>query len=288
MDANRTGRFIAELRKQKGYTQKELAERLMVTDKAISRWETGKGLPDTALLKPLGDILGVSVGELLSGQKIEETQIKDQTDQIILDALKYSGRMFAEMANLVLILIGIPLLLSPLFLVGRTYHWVAGIGLIVIATVRICLKKKGKTVKLRDKALYAVSIVFQITALLLELLPLGAVLVFAAGPTKRVRHTCSYFDLTLVGYGNFTPMITGILTALAVLLGIIVLCRYGKTKKYKSAVFACSVIAAAASLVPLLLFGSAYMTVVSYMITVLMVASICLQAAANRKESPYT
>ena len=47
MDAKTTGRFIAELRKQKGYTQKELAEKIMVTDKAISRWETGKGLPDT-------------------------------------------------------------------------------------------------------------------------------------------------------------------------------------------------------------------------------------------------
>ena len=45
MDAKTTGRFIAELRKQKGYTQKELAEKIMVTDKAISRWETGKGLP---------------------------------------------------------------------------------------------------------------------------------------------------------------------------------------------------------------------------------------------------
>lgn len=53
MDKNITGRFIAELRKQKGFTQKELAEKLMVTDKAISRWETGKGLPDTSLLKPL-------------------------------------------------------------------------------------------------------------------------------------------------------------------------------------------------------------------------------------------
>ena len=63
MDKNTTGRFIAELRKQKGFTQKELAENLMVTDKAISRWETGKGLPDTSLLKPLGDVLGVSVTE---------------------------------------------------------------------------------------------------------------------------------------------------------------------------------------------------------------------------------
>lgn len=58
MDKNATGRFIAELRKQKGLTQKGLAEKLMVTEKAVSRWETGRGLPDTSLLKPLSDVLG--------------------------------------------------------------------------------------------------------------------------------------------------------------------------------------------------------------------------------------
>ena len=83
MDKNATGRFIAELRKQKGFTQKELAEKLMVTDKAISRWETGKGLPDTSLLKPLGEALGVSISELLSGKIIEEAEMKEQTDKII-------------------------------------------------------------------------------------------------------------------------------------------------------------------------------------------------------------
>ena len=82
MDKNTTGRFIAELRKQKGFTQKELAEKLMVTDKAISRWETGKGLPDTSLLKPLGDVLGVSITELLSGKRIEEVDMKEQADNI--------------------------------------------------------------------------------------------------------------------------------------------------------------------------------------------------------------
>ena len=86
MDKNITGRFIAELRKQKGFTQKELAEKLMVTDKAISRWETGKGLPDTSLLKPLGDVLGVSITELLSGKRIEEVDMKEQADNIILES----------------------------------------------------------------------------------------------------------------------------------------------------------------------------------------------------------
>ena len=122
MDAKTTGRFIAELRKQKGYTQKELAEKIMVTDKAISRWETGKGLPDTSLLKPLGDILGVSVGELLSGKIIEEAEMKDQTDRIILDSLKYSSRMLANMVNLA-IRLSVALIGAPRF--GINFVWLA-------------------------------------------------------------------------------------------------------------------------------------------------------------------
>ena len=90
MDAKATGRFIGELRREKGLTQKDLAERIGVTDKAVSRWETGKGLPDTALLKPLADVLEVSVSELLSGKRIGADQIKAQADQIILDSLDYS------------------------------------------------------------------------------------------------------------------------------------------------------------------------------------------------------
>lgn len=107
MDKNITGRFIAELRKQKGFTQKELAEKLMVTDKAISRWETGKGLPDTSLLKPLGDVLGVSITELLSGKRIEEVDMKEQADNIILESLNYSKRMLASVISVIIFIIGI-------------------------------------------------------------------------------------------------------------------------------------------------------------------------------------
>lgn len=89
MDAKVTGCFIAQLRKELGLTQKELAEKLEVTDKAISRWETGKGLPDTSLLKPLAEIFGVSVGELLSGKRMDDSQIKSQADHIILESLGY-------------------------------------------------------------------------------------------------------------------------------------------------------------------------------------------------------
>lgn len=69
MDATKIGTFIAAERRTKGWTQKRLAEELQLTDKAVSRWETGKGLPDVSLLLPLAAALDVSVGELLAGER---------------------------------------------------------------------------------------------------------------------------------------------------------------------------------------------------------------------------
>jgi desulfoferrodoxin (superoxide reductase-like protein)/DNA-binding XRE family transcriptional regulator len=67
MNAYVTGSAIRALREKKGYTQKDLADRLCVSDKAVSKWETQKGLPDVTLLEPLAAALGVSLAELLSG-----------------------------------------------------------------------------------------------------------------------------------------------------------------------------------------------------------------------------
>lgn len=65
-----TGTAIRQLREKRGYTQGELAERLHVSPKAVSKWETAKGLPDISLLEPLAQVLGVSVIELMQGKKI--------------------------------------------------------------------------------------------------------------------------------------------------------------------------------------------------------------------------
>lgn len=69
MDNEKMGAFIAELRKEKQMTQRELAAKLNITDKAVSKWERGLSLPDIALLTPLAQELGISVGELLDGEK---------------------------------------------------------------------------------------------------------------------------------------------------------------------------------------------------------------------------
>lgn len=68
-----TGSTIRHLREKKGYTQKQLAERLMVSDKAVSKWESGRGLPDISLIEPLAKTLGVSLSELLSGECVQNT-----------------------------------------------------------------------------------------------------------------------------------------------------------------------------------------------------------------------
>lgn len=71
MEQIKTGKFIAELRKEKGMTQEELGERLGVNSRSVSRWENGHGMPDISLLLELADVLGVTVQELLEGSRRE-------------------------------------------------------------------------------------------------------------------------------------------------------------------------------------------------------------------------
>ena len=64
------GKFIAKCRKEKNLTQAQLAEKLNITDRAVSKWETGKSMPDSSIMLELCEILGITVNELLSGEKI--------------------------------------------------------------------------------------------------------------------------------------------------------------------------------------------------------------------------
>ena len=74
MDQVKIGKFIAAMRKRKGLTQKELAEQLEISDKTVSKWECGKGMPENDFMLPLCDILQISANELLSGERLSELQ----------------------------------------------------------------------------------------------------------------------------------------------------------------------------------------------------------------------
>ena len=92
MDNTKTGQFIKNLRTEKGLTQQELAKKLNCTNKAISRWETGSGSPDIDFLVPLAEILGVTVNELLAGERISEDNILQKSDEVIIDTMKKSKK----------------------------------------------------------------------------------------------------------------------------------------------------------------------------------------------------
>ena len=88
MNQIKIGRFIAECRRSVGLTQMQLAEKLGITDKAVSKWERGIAMPDTSIMLELCDILGISVNELLSGEKINMENNNQKNEQLLFDMAK--------------------------------------------------------------------------------------------------------------------------------------------------------------------------------------------------------
>ena len=80
-----TGKFIAGCRKEKGLTQAQLAEKLNITDRAVSKWETGKCMPDASIMLELCNILGVTVNELLSGERIEINNYEEKVNENLIE-----------------------------------------------------------------------------------------------------------------------------------------------------------------------------------------------------------
>ena len=92
MDQIKIGKFIAECRKKQNLTQAQLAEKLDITDRAISKWETGKAMPDSDIMLDLCDILGIKVNELLCGEMIDMEQKDEQLNELIFQMAKNEER----------------------------------------------------------------------------------------------------------------------------------------------------------------------------------------------------
>ncbi len=88
MNQELTGRFIAQLRKEKNMTQKELADKLGISDKTVSKWETGNGMPDVSLLQPLCEELSVNLNELLSGERLSEESYNGKAEENMMNLAK--------------------------------------------------------------------------------------------------------------------------------------------------------------------------------------------------------
>ena len=91
MNQEKIGKFILELRKEKNMTQMDLADKIGVTDRAISKWENGKGMPDLSLIQPLCKELGITINDLLSGEKIDKNDYQEKFEENVLNTIKYSN-----------------------------------------------------------------------------------------------------------------------------------------------------------------------------------------------------
>lgn len=136
-----TGKFIAEERKRKGYTQKQLSEKLGISDKTISKWERGNGFPEVSLLLPLCRELDITVNELLVGERVSEEDYRKKAEENMVNLVKEAQESRKKII-LSAMVAGLAVIAAmPLFVISGSIQmedWIRGL-LIVIGLVVIVL-----------------------------------------------------------------------------------------------------------------------------------------------------
>lgn len=141
MDQLKTGKFIAEMRKEQKLTQKQLADALLISDKTVSKWECGNGLPEVSLMLPLCEVLKITVNELLSGKRLSTSEYEDKAEENIMKLMKEKNetkfRMIVEVIVLFLTLLSSITILMIVDYIELAKAW--RITLTVIALVILAI-----------------------------------------------------------------------------------------------------------------------------------------------------
>ena len=151
MNQEKIGKFIAENRKLKKMTQAQLAEKLGVSDRSVSKWENGRCMPDLSLFEPLCTELGITINELLSGEKIKQEEYKQVLEKNIVNAIDYSKKAIEkEKAKIsyIIMITGILISLSAFIIFSPESSWssiysIMGILIFIIGVFKE-LKIKNK------------------------------------------------------------------------------------------------------------------------------------------------
>ena len=134
MNNEAIGKFIADRRKKKGFTQMQLAEKLNITNRAVSKWETGKSCPDVSIMLELCDILGITVNELLSGERITMENYQKKAEENLIELQSKKEKAQKSLLRVELIWLAIALLLVPVhFAINYFYpeNKSTGVGLVL-------------------------------------------------------------------------------------------------------------------------------------------------------------
>ena len=135
MNQEKIGRFIASCRKECGYTQVSLGEKLGITDRAVSKWETGKSMPDASIMLELCNLLKISVNELLTGEHIVMENYKEKAEENLLELQEKKVKAQKSLLRTELVWLAIAILLAPVHLAINYYYPNSsgtGVGLLLV------------------------------------------------------------------------------------------------------------------------------------------------------------
>ncbi len=136
MNQEKIGKFIANLRKEKNMTQQELAKKLGVTDRAISKWENGRGLPDYSLLQDLCDTLSISINELFSGEKISKEDYKTKAEENMSKLINDNYSEKKKINWIIAISIAVVYLSISILFDIWAYSWIIWVGYSIYRFIR--------------------------------------------------------------------------------------------------------------------------------------------------------
>ena len=133
MDQVLVGKFIASERKRKGYTQKQLSEKLGISDKTISKWERGNGFPEVSLLLPLCDELDITVNELLSGERVSEEDYRKKAEENMVNLVREAQESKKKIILSAMVALLVIVAATPMFVISGAIEMNTWIRVILIA-----------------------------------------------------------------------------------------------------------------------------------------------------------
>lgn len=288
MDLEKCGKYIADKRVKAGLTQKELAEKIGVTDKAVSKWETGRGFPDSSLLPQLAGALGVTAAELLSGEDAPRSGERENGGSAAEEALHCSNKTRRTILGAILTVLGVGIASLPFYAATAAHGPTVGAAIIIgaaAAAVGIFLlaAKNNPINRISLRAAEITALALSVCAVAAEIPSFGVIMKFGA-PEGESAHivTCSYFSLLPYGYGIITPFFTAIISVITALLGALLL--FAKPGgRLGGACFVCGIFAAVLSVVHAVFFFGT-LTAQSALVTLLLIFSAVMRGFARRKQ----
>lgn len=204
MNQEKIGKFIAENRKLKKMTQVQLAEKLGVSDRSVSKWENGRCMPDLSLFEPLCTELGITINELLSGEKINQEQYQEELEKNIVNTIDYSQKQIEgqkQKISFIIMIVGIFISLSAFIIFSPESSWssiysVFGILVFVIGLFKeLKIKSKIKKVGISLLTFIVIFSIFYITDFI-------SVISFHRPPMYRYTTTTEWKESKIITYNS--------------------------------------------------------------------------------------